>query len=983
MNATAPRGDLPLKQQRPQTAAAAIALSTVGRPCAGTGWPAVLAAAAFALFAAAATEAAQSSAAPAQVQLVTDFTGDLPADEADAAIALSFAGIRPFRNAPPGGVIVVLQIRSNRWAESGHRAAADYHQKTGSMVDPSNLRFDGTTLTGTLRMTIEGLPAGPGTKRTPPEDMEVALEARRVRGEHSQWQPDPTPFMPPWRKEVPRYGGDILRGTYKARVGKDNSTGDVAGAINFAPVPGVFGPEGNLIFSRAAGGGVSILARLAPRRVAAPEVARLVKNFIQPADWRDAEGLRIIIDSPRKRDDVAAGVWIREGGGAWYGATGALPIAGRTLAVDVPFADMRRTGGFDDNCFLDLDHVSAIAVGVDEPRGAGDVEFVIRRIELVRRAGPTAASAPVRITVRPDTVLNINGTDEIPKGLFGFHDVRGNDIEQPDGAPDVLTYTRQLNPGYLRPLDHVGFNAAPITDEQIKAQLEARLAVREKPSSMRFQRAEAGNCIDNIVWCHTVDLLKRPAWMDQDMRKVLDGVRAFYRNLAAGAWVPGDDYNMLRRLEVWNEPFMWGRHINMGPKNPPGHKAWHDPTQFGYIPGKLGADVYCDIFRAAVEGARSANRHVLLGGPSAPAFNGDDYSNFENYVRRYIDACHEIIDFLTEHHYQGEPDVYAASYIVVAAYTDTKFGRRIPVYNTECNDLVDTPTKGDDGQPPPWSLKADQLNKAHYNIEDILACIRLCPDIVKGRAMHALWNGYCRNPGETHAYTILSALRGRMLAVESDDASVIAAASTPAEGALVVFVFNDSPRRRQVHISVPGGFAAAAFQQLVFDDGTRLIDRPDTVDGHDPSGGTLAFMLPSRSAARWTLSRPGYRPAQVRVVETSYADCVLARVKPDAPAGGRIVWRGRGPSGARRAFLRLITRGVDRGEGLAVIRAQDAGETVVRLPWSSSNDACAVVQDIPVDPAVLGAQTAVEFRCADPAVNNGYTVWAAGIVLER
>lgn len=921
---------------------------------------------------------------PAKVTLLTDFSADLPADESNALIALSFSGIKPIRNAAPGGVTVLLHVRNGKWAEAGHRAAADYHQKTGSRVDPSGLTFDGVALTGTLRMTIEGLPAGPGTKRTPPEDIEATVDVRRLRGRPAPWQEDPTPFMPPWRKEVPRYGGDALTGTFKAVVGKEVSSGNVTGAINVAPVPGVFGPEGNLILSRPEGGGVSILARLAPRRVAAPEGARLVKTFSQPADWRAYSGLRIIIDSPRRRDDAAAGVWVREGGGAWYGATGALPLVGRQITVDVPFADLRRTGGFDDNYFLDLDRIVGIAVGIDEPRGAGDVQFTVRRMELLHNDTARAAQAPVNVTVNPDVVVSINGVDEIPKGLFGFHDVGGNDVKQPDGAPDVLAYTRQLNPGYLRPLDHVGFNAPPITDEQIKAKIESRLASKEKPSSMRFLRAEAGNCIDNIVWCHTVDLFKRPAWMDQDMGKILDGVRAFYRNLAAGAWVPGDDHNLLRRLEVWNEPFMWGRHINMGAKNPPGLKAWEDPTQFGYIPGKLGADVYSDIFKAAVQGARSANRHVLLGGPSAPSFNSDDYSNFENYVRRYIDACHDIIDFLTEHHYQGEPDVYAASYIVAAAYTDTKYGRRIPVFNTEANDLVDTPTKGDDGQPPPWSLKADQLNKAHYNIEDILACIRLCPDIVKGRAMHALWNGYCRNPGETHAYTVLSALRGKVLIADSDDQSILAVASAPAEGSVVVFVFNDSPVERQVRLNMPPGFAPAAFQQLVFDDGTKLVDAPQTVAEHNPAGGLCAFALPSRSAARWTFSKAGHRPSQVRTMETSYADCVLARVKPDAPVSGRVVWRGRGPAGAQRAFLRVISRGADRGEGVAIIRGQGAGEAVVQLPWSSSNDACAAVQDIPIDPACLSAQsTAVEFRCADPSVNNGFTVWAAAIVVQR
>jgi hypothetical protein len=204
-------------------------------------------------------------------------------------------------------------------------------------------------------------------------------------------------------------------------------------------------------------------------------------------------------------------------------------------------------------------------------------------------------------------------------------------------------------------------------------------------------------------------------------------------------------------------------------------------------------------------------------------------------------------------------------------------------------------------------------------------------------------------------------------------------ATCPDEGRLVVLVFNNSPRPRKLALTVPPGFALQATARLIFEDGTKIIDadepRAEPVPDQDRP---VVNVIAARGVTRWTFVRPNYKPAKTRHIEASFADCVLARVAPDKPVSGKIVWRGQGPGAAKAAWLRLVTRGVDRGEALAVINGQ-----AIPLPWSSSNDACEVVQDVAIDPAILKAQTAVEFRCADPSSGNGFTVWAAGITVER
>ena len=897
----------------------------------------------------AAREAGAGSRRPAETRLLTDFTTDLPEGDENVTVSMRFVGIRPLPGGAKGDVVVQLQRRGGKWADTGHSAAADYNQKSTNVVRVADLKLAGDRITGGIHVTIGPDSPRPGKTGfpSPADEFQISIDARVDRGKPAPFQPDREAFMPPWRKDVPSFGGERIRGTYKAA-----GPGEIIGALSPAMVAGRFGAEGNVHITKASGGGMRLLARLSPKRVAPPPAAWAVKRFDKPADWRRFDALRLTVASKSRRSDAAVAVRIAEADGSSFSVTSAALLLGREATFDVPFADFRGTGG---NYFLDLDRVTAIGVGADNPHGVGDVEFVVRMIELVRSGrgldGPPRKAATVKLD--PARRISFHGAEEVPKGLFGFHDVGHDRPRQPKTiAASPTEYMRQLNPGYLRPLRHVGFGAKPITDEQIKEMIADRLASKAKPTDAFFRRAEAAGAIDNVVWCHTQDLWARPSWMDRDRRKVLDGVKAFYRALAAKAWVPGEEHNVLRRLEVWNEPFMWGRHINMGFRNPPGRKAWSDPTQYGYIPARLGAEAYSDIFLAAVEGASSANRHVKLGGPCAPAFSGDSYANFTHYVRHFLDRCHDKVDFLTEHHYFGLPASYAASYEVVKAFCDVKYNRRIPIYNTECNDLG-----------------RSAANKAYYNIRDILECIRVCPDVARGRAVHALWNGYCRSPGETDAFTILSTLRGKMIDARSSDPAIVAVAAERPDGKIVVFALNDSNFARRVELAAPAGYRLDELIQLNMEDDTSL-------KGIAASGEAA---LDAREAARWTLSPEGdlRRRIAVRRIEQSFCDVLLARVEPPRSISGKVIWRRAGPP-AKKAALRVITRDVHRGEAVAVINGKQ-----IPLPFSSSNDGCSVAQDVAVDPAVLKSSTTIEFRCVDPKTANGFTVCAASILLEN
>lgn len=928
-------------------------------------------------------------------EVLTDFHDEAP-DPRQLWIGLRFKAIRPLPNGQAGDVAVMLRWSDGAWIAEAHRAAADYNQKSPNTADASGLTWDGERLRGALRVGIGTDKPIPYDRKNrlgfpkPADQFTIRLDARRVPGETLPYQEDTEASMPPWRKDMPRYGGRMLKGTYQAtRV--ENGTGKAAagesgpvqgavlGGVSPAATPGHFGVEGNALLSMGAKG-LELTARLSPGRVGPPESAFAVLPFPEAKDWSDYRGLRITVATPKRRNDAAVALRIREASGAWYEVTSAgllLDAARDGVAFDVPFEDFRAVGN-DLNLNLDLDAIDALAMGVNNPHGVGDVSFSVRSLALLP-AIPEPAAAVVRIHPAPRAAINLNGVEMLPKGLFGFHDVwagRGIDYKN----LDPVEYLALVKPGYLRPLDHVGFHGPrPSRKNGAKRkggghETKQRPPAWKDPTSLFHRRAVAGDAADEIVWCHTTELLARAPWMDQDREPFLKGVADFYRHLASQAWRPGQDDNLLRRLEVWNEPFMWARHFNAGHRAPKGKRVWDDPTQYSDQPGQGIANIYADIFLAASAAAKEANPNVQLGGPCSMPFSWDGYATWTEFVAPVLDRTHQEIDFLTEHHYDGSPLEYAASYEVATAWCDVKYGRRIPIYNTECNILQ----------------AKDERRRFYYNVRDILEMARFCPDKVRGRALHALWKGFPNHVGDNLAYVFLAPLRGRITPVHVSDPRLVAVASRPDDKTLVVVAINPTGEERTVALAgkdgdTPWRVARRTLVRPPAGSPTKMqlaTTTPGTPYGAAQDALTLATTLPPLAAVCYELTcETGAAPIRTRRRQVQhFIDACFATVTPGKPVRGRILWRGPGREGAtraKRAWLRLVTRDVHRGEGLAAV-----GGTNLPLPWSSSNDRATEVQLVPIDPRDLQNLEAVSFGVTNPKRWNGYTIYSASILVE-
>ena len=879
-----------------------------------------------------------------------------------------FATWLPPADGPAKGVLVLENIRPITEDAKGHlhlsldfgneapnaQAAADYNEQSANTVGWEDWKRDGDRITARAKIQIgpDGARRGRAHFPTPNDMFDLRIEAELGRDVWFVPPPDREAFMPSWRKDTPRAGGKAITGRYEgtwAWKGQTNQvSGEISGAWSQVPQAGTFGAVGPAWVAAAPRDELLLMAFLPAEPAVVGDEAWAEVRIDPPGALPSHGALRVTARAAGEQSAAHASLMIQTERG-WFSARDVLPLAATNRIAEVGFARL----GSRWRPFAGTE-LRALRVGVRNGLGVGTVGMLVSDLSIHARPG-SVAPGPVRVVLRPEVARVFNGAREVPKGLFGFHDVGENDPKPQPGQADPIDYIRELHPGMLRPLTHTGFGGKALTDEQVAERMDLEKRSKEKPTSAFFRRAEAGNSVDNVVWTHTMDLWARPSWMDKGIETAASDVEVFYRNEAASAWIPGDDHNVKRRFEVWNEPFMWGRGINMGFRNPPGAKAWTDPTQFGYLPGELGARAWSEIFAAAVRGAKSANPHVLLGGPSAPSFNTSDYRDFKNYMARIFDAVGDRLDFITEHHYGGNPLAEAAGYEVTRAYLWNKHGRVVPIINTEANDLG-----------------ASDAGKATYNLADILNMIVVCPDIAQGRALHASWNGYLRSSGEEHAYRLAAPLRGILLEVLRNQERLTVVASHPTNGVAVVVGVDHGVGVAEIEFPVPPGFAVEELVMLLADAPAAELNLRD-VDGAfvpkpaagktewakvkpDIREGNLRFSLPERSAFRVILTRKDYRPAR----EHRTRQVILPHVLEEIGAGSSLPLSTDGLGDPDRIFLRLVH--ARAGEGELTLRV---GDKSVPLPAGAFAPGDAEVIDVEVPVDLIGKSPRMEVGQGD------------------
>ena len=864
----------------------------------------------------------------------TDLLNPAPEEDHPMSMVLILKDIRPIGDFK-GHLYLTLQP-----GEEGPelRASADYNERSDNRAEVTFFGLTGNRLEAEVNVRIgpDGARRGRAHFPTPPDEFTLKISAELT----DDWSDPPLnrdAFMPGWRKDTPQGAGRAIQGRYEGtwtwKGDPEEVSGEVDGSWTRMVIPGSWGAAGP-----AWVGGedhrIQMKAFL-PDRIRTEGIEAWAETRWETPVPLPANGKIAVAASGQGENGPAALSLMLRTERGWFARLHVLPLRETRERVEVDLSDFgSRWRPFSG------EELQAVRVGVVNGDGVGNVEVLFSELTLI--PGEEAEDPqPVTVVVRPETARNFNGASEVPKGLFGFHDVgENNPRDAREGEPDYEEMMRLLNPGSLRPLTHTGFGGRPISDEEAAERMDLENRDLSPPDSAFHRRAVAGNALDKVIWTHTMDLWARPSWLDRGVEPVARDVEVFYRNLASRAWIPGDEHNHLRYLEVWNEPFMWGRHINMGFRTPPGVEDVTDDTQHGYIPGKVGADAWSEIFLAAVRGAKSVNPHVQLGGPSVPNFGSHDYRDFRNYTLRMLEATGDKLDFITEHHYGGDPLTIAAGYEVTRSAMWNLHERMVPIFNTEANDLG-----------------ASDAGKAAYNLADILNLIRVNPDIARVRALHACWNGYLRSKGEEHAYRLAAPLRGTLIDVHADQPRITVVASHPEEGKLVVVGVDHGVGVTDVRLPMPAGFSVEELTLLLVESPLEEL-RIQDVDGAmvpmpaagrtelarvrpNVSGGFLQFQLPERSAFRVTLAREGYAPTRTR----SQTLRVIPVLFEPLPAGENFALSV--PEEAvdkDRVFLRIV----HTGEGQL-----ESGDQQISLPKGADRAANAEVLDVEIHPGAL------------------------------
>ncbi|MFP4106021.1 MAG: hypothetical protein ACLFVU_08015 [Phycisphaerae bacterium] len=767
-------------------------------------------------------------------------------------------------------------------------------------------------------------------------------------------------------------------------------------------------------------------------------------------DLSKFDGLAVTARAHRKTDRAGVYLALKEADGSWYVHGWAADLNNDTnsgVALFKNFTpahwispDTKWNKFSDENDQLDVDKISAIAVGCVNPLGVGKLDFTLTRLE----------PATVKMAVTPDTevtvtsdgkLLAFNGTDTIPAAIFGaFHLTKGHHEKY------RLAMNRHIHhegtgggPSYGNDVTHmvidtVGDRVRPsvrLTHKNWKdiyesygkkygqaAKADGRTAYVEfwnepylnwanrnranfNPNFYDKSKAKEGGPVHikhdgqvapHLKWTKDYDA---PPWnwcSEKDWRRGKDAKGKVYSTYAipysgmnflyGGKWQP--EYHPPQNVKN-GESYtvkIRGKQVELTAFTP-----WHiyDETQFTYWSSKGMLKFYIEPMKVFFTEVKKANPDVftIAGWGNRPS--EDHWAGFHNLYKPTLDAAPDVIDAVCDHDYGGDPTKMAANYEVICAYMKTEHGRWVYGVNTECASNADPQAYSGAGT-------SKDIGKFTWTLQKILFALDRVPDKARAFAFFGMGGGFWSDGGEGVAMTLLKNLRGKLVNVRCDDPDIYAVAAIdgtdpqnprpkdmPQRKELVLAVFNNADTARTVNL------------QLAIPDGlqgdTAILRTPAIKDGKiviDESKSKLAGRvvkvsrkLPARGIVTVTVPVTGDETKAARVARKQvFTDAILHRVTADKPVTQTLTFD-TDPSKANRAWVQFVAERLGEDEGEIVIN----GKTYT-LPSAVTPENSPWLRRLPIDPADLSAETKVTIKLADPK-SAGFLLGSCGIVVER
>lgn len=521
-----------------------------------------------------------------------------------------------------------------------------------------------------------------------------------------------------------------------------------------------------------------------------------------------------------------------------------------------------------------------------------------------------------RITV-PGEKIEINGTRQVPPGLFGTHAVpldrdrikewgieaHRNLDQNPRGIP-----SQSLTP-ILMDCFFDRYQPALILNDPDWEERLIRIASRYAAEAKNLDREPLVEFWNEpyLNWAvkpgvnYDGGLYQQPPVKGESMRTKIGGeliedmIWDAPRSVALRGFAPGKgeiDYLATRFMPrglkqgdtfTWrNKPFTveerwWGKDRSQP-------ESWWS--------GPVNRDFYHRMLAPFARTLKSTNPDVTLVVGWGFHLNESNWQAWHTLHQPLIDFAHEWIDGYNEHHYGGNTRMVAGTYETAYAYTLGKHGKQLKFYNTEAGGMLD-PERPGSFNSAVRGTPVEQARGAYtYMVRDVLHLIDTMPDKAITRFAH---EAHKHKGGTETAFKLLRPLRGQLMKTKVEKDPNIWAVSSLNGDSYTLVVFNDTYQTRElsVYLIAPPGFSlnggSIAKAKNLPETGMTLEEKT-LAYGEGNSQYLHEIVLKGKDAVRYHFKLRKEAEASIPLNQiTQYpAPQILQEVTPDTPASFHI-----------------------------------------------------------------------------------------------
>jgi hypothetical protein len=545
--------------------------------------------------------------------------------------------------------------------------------------------------------------------------------------------------------------------------------------------------------------------------------------------------------------------------------------------------------------------------------------------------------------------ISVNGQDSVPVGLFGVHSttltpqlvsdwgiemVRGIEAG-PSGSPSFPGKNSVFQAGIKMTIDCYYDRYQPalyLTNRNgWKTQLENlattyatnSLTMSHKPI-MEFWNepflnwaSKPGANYDNR-WYDTSDAVqggpvRRPGFSEPEKFLTWNRTKWFVQlspavNDPVNFYVQlGNNWTALNNLSV-------GQELQIGSRRFKAVQTWlaKDTHQLSYYSSLANAEIYVKMFKAYATKIKSINPNLRVLAGWGMSFSNDNWQPWRTIYKTTVDSCHQLMDGIHEHHYGGDTRFMTGAYEVINAYTNQKYRKKMPIFNTETGGFTDPQIPGGTSPGRPSDPLLRDRGAFQFTFRELVFNLSRSPDKLQSRAAHEAHF----NQGDGMAFSLLRDFRGKLISsTSSSDNAWVATALNGNQ--LLVAIYNDqnTAQNLDLKINAPAGYTFTGGQKRWVEDssaGNTIVGRyQDFVANGTVWEQTINLALKSGTVLRFDLT--GNLQASVMEVSQHFADTILAKV----PSSGNLVSQIKVPGnqlvGVQYARLKLYIRNLTAG----------------------------------------------------------------------